>query len=180
MAESAFITNPYSNYGLKGYTDYTTIDPSATMKNQIDQLNVDSLRIANNNSALSNTGLDPSKFGQSYLDNMSVGSDGKLYNSGITEQTNKAIAESNVMAGSTQQNADLLNKDTEWGVKEWGTAGSLGLGAGQLGLGLASYFENKKTADAQRKLLGQQYDSNKEFIADRRANKEALSKLKIN
>ena len=156
MAESAFITNPYSNYGLKGYTDYTTIDP-----------------------ALSNLGLDPSKFGQSYLGNMSLGSDGKIYNSGITDQINKAIAEGNVMAGPTQQNADLLNNGTEWGVKEWGTAGNLGLGVGQLGLGLASYFENKKTADAQRKLLGQQYASNAEAIADRRANKAALSKLKI-
>jgi hypothetical protein len=67
----------------------------------------------------------------------------------------------------------------DWGHEEWGTAGNLGLGVGQLGLGLASYFENKKTADAQRKLLGQQYASNAEAITDRRANKAALANIKI-
>lgn len=66
-----------------------------------------------------------------------------------------------------------------WDYKDWGTAGSLGLGAGQLGLGLASYFDTAKTAKIQRNLLNQQYASNAEAIADRQANKEALSKIVI-
>jgi hypothetical protein len=190
--------------------------------------------------ALSSLGIDPKTFGQSYGDNMSIGGDGKLYNTGITEQTDKILGESrifnadkplvnsaftndsavplsgeapavpygsnNLYSGlvggkqmtlgqediarfdpgkitAAQVDGNLYNGDNgtegDWGYKEWGTAGNLGLGAGQLGLGIASYFENKKTADAQRKLLGQQYASNAEAITDRRANKAALANIKI-
>ena len=198
--------------------------------------------------ALSSIGIDPKTFGQSYADNMSIGGDGKLYNTGITEQTDKILGESRtfnadkplVESAFTNDSAvpiygeaptvptdystmdaptltysaadmkllskpefadyagannldlntkegfdaaykgfDANNESGDWGYKEWGTAGNLGLGAGQLGLGIASYFENKKTADAQRKLLGQQYASNAEAINDRRANKAALANIKI-
>lgn len=59
--------------------------------------------------------------------------------------------------------------------KSWGTAGNLALGVGQLGLGVMSYLDNKKTAKLQRKLLQQQYNNNADLITDRKesnANKK--------
>ena len=46
---------------------------------------------------------------------------------------------------------------TDWGMDGWG---GFGLGIGQLGLGLASYLDNKKTADKQRKIMDQQIKQN--------------------
>lgn len=46
---------------------------------------------------------------------------------------------------------------TNWGMSGWG---GLGLGLGQLGLGLASYLNSSKTADAQRRLMAQQAKQN--------------------
>jgi hypothetical protein len=50
-----------------------------------------------------------------------------------------------------QQNLGLSNMDALRG----------GLGIANLGLGALSYFDNKKTADKQRKLLEQQAEQNK-------------------
>jgi hypothetical protein len=47
---------------------------------------------------------------------------------------------------------------TDWGME--GLGGTL-LGAGQLGLGIASYLENSKTAGKQRALMDQQITNNK-------------------
>ena len=57
------------------------------------------------------------------------------------------------------------------------TQGMIGgaLGAGQLGLGVMSYLDNQKTADAQRKLLGQQYDNNTEEMRHTKAARTAMS-----
>lgn len=44
-----------------------------------------------------------------------------------------------------------------WGMDGWG---GFGLGVGQLGLGIASYLDNKKTADKQRHLMDQQAKQN--------------------
>ena len=57
------------------------------------------------------------------------------------------------------------------------TQGMIGgaLGAGQLGLGVMSYLDNQKTADAQRKLLGQQYDNNAEEMRHTKAARTAMS-----
>ena len=52
---------------------------------------------------------------------------------------------------------------------------SAGLGAGQLLLGGLSYFDNKETAKAQRKLLGQQYDNNAEEMRHTKAARTAMS-----
>jgi hypothetical protein len=51
-----------------------------------------------------------------------------------------------------------------------------GLGIGQLGLGALSYLENKKTADKQRELLGQQIEQNKFVLDKAKGFKEALGK----
>ena len=170
------ISSP-TNYGI---IDYAKIDPSAVMASQVNDLNTNSLNTLNSNHKLESLGINPDTFADDYIKGMSIGGDGKIYNSDITEQTNQALAEKGVLAGPTQQNANLLNGGSDdWGYKEWGTAGNLGLGAGQLGLGIASYFENKKTADAQRKLLGQQYESNANLMADRKANQSALAKINI-
>ena len=91
-------------------------------------------------------------------------------------------------AGPTKENAELINtimskssvKDnTLMGMnpEQWGSAlkmGQIGIGAGQLGLGLAGYFENKKTADKQRELLGQQIESNRAEIDARKNYRSAL------
>ena len=95
---------------------------------------------------------------------------------GVNKEAFGLINDGGAIDGTLEKSIDGIG---DWGHKEWGTAGNLGLGVGQLGLGLASYFENKKTADAQRKLLGQQYASNAEAITDRRANKAALASIKI-
>lgn len=50
-----------------------------------------------------------------------------------------------------------------------------GLGIGQLGLGVMSYLDNQKTADAQRKLLGQQYANNAEEMRHTKASRTAMS-----
>ena len=48
-------------------------------------------------------------------------------------------------------------KNQDWSTK--GLGGTL-LGAGQLGLGVMSYLDNKKTADLQRNILSQQAKAN--------------------
>jgi len=59
----------------------------------------------------------------------------------------------------------------------WGTGmsgmqlGKMGLGIGQLGLGFASYMDSKKTNQMNRKLMRQQYASNAESLANRRADR---------
>ena len=60
---------------------------------------------------------------------------------------------------------------------QWGSAmkmGQIGIGAGQLGLGLASYFQNKGLADKQKELLGQQIESNRAEIDARKNYRSAL------
>ena len=121
---------------------------------------------------------------------VSTGSIGNLY-SGLVEGKQKTLGQEDIArfdpgsVTSAQVDGQLYNSGTgtggvgDWDYKDWGTAGNLGLGAGQLGLGLASYFDTAKTAKVQRNLLNQQYASNAEAIADRRANKEALSKIVI-
>lgn len=92
-------------------------------------------------------------------------------------------------AGPTKENAELINNimpnnqasqdNMLMGMnpEQWGSAlkmGQIGIGAGQLGLGLAGYFENKKTADKQRELLGQQIESNRAEIDARKNYRSAL------
>ena len=62
-------------------------------------------------------------------------------------------------------------------LKSQSTQGMIGagLGIGQLGLGVMSYLDNQKTADAQRKLLGQQYANNAEEMRHTKASRTAMS-----
>lgn len=62
-------------------------------------------------------------------------------------------------------------------LESQGTQGMIGgaLGIGQLGLGVMSYLDNQKTADAQRKLLGQQYANNAEEMRHTKAARTAMS-----
>ncbi len=60
---------------------------------------------------------------------------------------------------------------------EWDNAmkaGKLGIGAGQLGLGIASYFQNRGLADKQKQVLGQQIESNRAEIDSRKNYRVAL------
>lgn len=59
--------------------------------------------------------------------------------------------------------------------KDLANYGGLALGAGQLGLGVASFLENQQTAGKQRELLGQQIASNKQEMAHRAAARDALN-----
>lgn len=51
----------------------------------------------------------------------------------------------------------------------------VGLGVGQLGLGIAGYLDNKKTADLQRENLGTQIASNKDLLATRKKRATDIS-----
>ena len=74
------------------------------------------------------------------------------------------------------------NKDMFMGMNptEWSSAmkaGQLGLGGANLGLGVLSYFQNKGLADKQKKVLGQQIESNAAEIAARKNYRSALEKF---
>lgn len=63
---------------------------------------------------------------------------------------------------------------------EWDNAikaGQLGLVAGQLGLDIAGYFQNRGLADKQKQVLGQQIESNRAEIDARKNYRDALSKF---
>ena len=65
---------------------------------------------------------------------------------------------------------------TESNSKAFGNYAA-GVGAiGGLGLGVLSYMDNSKTADAQRKLLGQQYASNATTMKNSAADRIAAMK----
>ena len=60
---------------------------------------------------------------------------------------------------------------------EWDNAmkaGQLGIGAGQLGLGIAGYFQNRGLADKQKEVLGQQIESNRAELDARKNYRNAL------
>lgn len=65
---------------------------------------------------------------------------------------------------------DQAHKGADWGMSGYG---GVALGAGNLALGLASYFDNKDIAKKQKELLGQQIDNNREVMANSAANKAA-------
>ncbi len=74
---------------------------------------------------------------------------------------------------TTDTSKDLLGMNPD----QWGSAlkmGQIGIGAGQLGLGLASYFQNKGLADKQKEVLGQQIESNRAEIDARKNYRSAL------
>ena len=63
---------------------------------------------------------------------------------------------------------------------QWGSAmkaGQIGLGVGQLGLGILGYFQNKGLVDKQKQVLGQQIESNRAEIDARKNYRDALSKF---
>jgi len=66
------------------------------------------------------------------------------------------------------------DKDKWWGADSWG---GFGIGLGQLGLGIASFLDGAKTADAQRRLLNQRYEANKETLANMRADRKHLANV---
>jgi hypothetical protein len=65
------------------------------------------------------------------------------------------MSKTDLVAADKQWNAEQLANKTDWA----GWAG-VGIGAANLGLGIVSYLDNKKTAKKQRKILQQQYDNN--------------------
>ena len=79
----------------------------------------------------------------------------------------------NLPNSTTDTSKDLFGMNPE----QWGSAlkmGQIGIGAGQLGLGLAGYFQNKELADKQKQLLGQQIESNRAEIDARKNYRSAL------
>lgn len=79
----------------------------------------------------------------------------------------------NASGMGTDTSKDLLGMNPD----QWGSAlkmGQIGIGAGQLGLGLASYFQNKGLADKQEQVLGQQIESNRSEIDARKNYRSAL------
>ena len=84
----------------------------------------------------------------------------------------KGINELGMGTDKTKDNMLLgMNPD------QWESAlkmGQIGVGAGQLGLGLASYFQNKGLADKQKELLGLQIKSNRAEMDARKNYRSAL------
>ena len=79
----------------------------------------------------------------------------------------------NEVGMGTDTSKDLLGMNPE----QWGSAlkmGQIGIGAGQLGLGLASYFQNKGLVNKQKELLGQQIESNRSEMDARKNYRSAL------
>ena len=79
----------------------------------------------------------------------------------------------NEVGMGTDTSKDLLGMNPE----QWGSAlkmGQIGIGAGRLGLGLASYFQNKGLANKQKELLGQQIESNRSEMDARKNYRSAL------
>ena len=73
---------------------------------------------------------------------------------------------------------DLTSKDygIDLNMPDWGMKGLGGtaLGAGQLGLGVMGYLEDKKTAKLQRELMGQQVASNATTAQNRALDRASL------
>ena len=97
-----------------------------------------------------------------------TGDDGKLYNKelfGDTLASNQDVANYNKSKTGT----------TDWGSADsWGMKGLGGtaLGLGNLGLGVMSYLDNKKTAEAQRGLMAQQALQN-QFVLNTAIGRQA-------
>ena len=78
--------------------------------------------------------------------------------------------------GETEQKDMFMGMNpTEWGSAM--RAGQLGLGGANLGLGVLSYLNQKDLADTQKKVLGQQIESNAAEIAARKNYRSALEKF---
>jgi len=130
---------------------------------------------------LQDTGLGTQRFGMTATDlsaaSGGLGNYGTLTDSfGRTTDVGKGAFDAMADVGGPGEGFTLAKADTEgtdWGMEGYG---GLALGAGNLGLGIASYLDNKKTADIQRNLLNQKYASNAESLADRRVSKAHLNK----
>jgi hypothetical protein len=70
------------------------------------------------------------------------------------------------------QNQFKKDTTTDWGM---GGYGGMALGVGQLGLGVMSYLDQKKTADKNRALMDQQLASNRELLETRRNRAKDIS-----
>ena len=112
---------------------------------------------------LSSTGqegwsTDPSAFKAGSVSDV-VGGDGKSLN----------------YTGPGEDNSFLGMSPDQWSSAM--KAGQIGFGAGQLGLGILGYFENKGLADKQKQVLGQQIESNRAEIDARKNYRSALEKF---
>lgn len=67
------------------------------------------------------------------------------------------------------------NNGNSWSSGDIANYGMVGLGVGQLGLGIASYLENSKTANKQRALLDQQIANNKYALDTAKARQSDIS-----
>ena len=86
----------------------------------------------------------------------------KLIDAGVTAET---------YLGADDMELSALNKQFGVDTSLFGMSPSsiqTGLGLGQLGLGLAGYLDNKKTAKLQRENLGTQIASNKDLLETRK------------
>ena len=84
----------------------------------------------------------------------------------------------NTGAADYQAHMDALDNKTQTGNETgWGMDGygGVALGVGQLGLGIASFIDNQKTAEAQRDLLKQQISTNASELKHTQDARNALS-----
>lgn len=129
-----------------------------------------------NNATLNRLGITPENLSAGYVDNLQMGADGNVYDVGLSSKINGSIPPNGLNIGPTKANADeTAGNDGSWDYNDWGTAGDIGLGVGQLGLGIMSYLDRSKTADKQRRLLDQQYANNADLISARKAKRTNIS-----
>jgi len=88
-----------------------------------------------------------------------LGSSGLTFDSSGTASFDKSMINNDYLKSpiSDKSLGSINTSSINWGMDGWG---GFGLSVGQLGLGLASYLDNKKTADKQRHLMDQQAKQN--------------------
>ena len=91
--------------------------------------------------------------------------------SALNMDTTLQITPDQLQGMSSGINGGAGASSTDWGMNGMG---GVALGAGQLGLGLLGYLDNKKTSGLQRNLLQQQYDTNASELAHTQAARKAV------
>jgi hypothetical protein len=142
---------------------------------------------------MGNPVVDPNdEFSPSYAEGLAYKS--KLFSNPLTEQANMLQDQSGIngltsgnasavtgLMGSTTvatPTSDSLWSDFKGAFSDDGKGANFGrnlLGAGQLGLGLMSYLDQKPMMEKQNRLLDQQIANNEREAAARQTTRDALS-----
>ena len=120
--------------------------------------------------------MDDDLLAKSLKDNQSTGL-GYLNPTAVTPPLSNDYFKMQMLKPGETENKDMFMgmNPTEWSSAM--KAGQLGLGGANLGLGVLSYLNQKDLADKQKKVLGQQIESNRAEIDARKNYRSALEKF---